>query len=114
MQVCSVWTSNQDNPLTTESDAADGFATVRLDGKRSREGVATVTVTVGGLTKQLDVTMYGHGQEPDGRAGAGLRRDRWIEVFVVLTVTDDAGNPVVGSDGHPYHHWDRTKEVVGP
>ena len=94
VQVCSVFTSTQDNPLTTESDSGLGFASVRLDGA-GREGVATVTVTVGGFTEQLDVVMYGTAKNLKAEPQQGS-----IEiggsVFVVLTVTDDAGNPVSG------------------
>ena len=110
VQVCSVWTSNQDNPLTAASDAADGFATVRLDGA-GREGVATVTVTVGGLTETLDVTMYGTAKNLEAEPMQGS-----IEiggsVYVVLTVTDAAGNPVSGQTVGPVQS--PAKEVVGP
>ena len=110
VQVCSVWTSNQDNPLTTENDAADGFATVRLDGG-GVEGVATVTVTVGGLTEQLDVTMYG---EAENLTAEPQQTSVEIggSVFVVLTVTDDAGNPVSGQVIGPV--TTPADEVVGP
>ncbi len=110
VQVCSVWTTNQDNPLTADTDAADGFATVRLDGAK-REGVATVTVTTGGLTEQLEVTMYGTAKNLTAEPQQGSI-EIGGEVYVVLTVTDDAGNPVAGQVVAPVTSPD--KEVEGP
>ena len=108
VQVCSIWTTNVDNPLTDATDATDGLAAVRLDGA-GREGVATVTVTVGGFTKQLDVTMYGTAKNLTAEPEQGS-----IEiggsVYVVLTVTDDAGNPVSGQTITPVS----ADEVAGP
>ena len=110
VQVCAIWTTTIDNPLDAATDTVAGLATVRLDGA-GREGVATVTVTVGGFTEQLEVTMYGTAKNLTAEP---MQSSVEIggEVYVVLTVTDDAGNPVAGHVVAPV--TSPAKEVEGP
>ena len=108
VQVCSIWTNAIDNPLDAPTTTVAGLATVRLDGA-GREGVATVTVTVGGLTDQLEVTMYGKAKNLSAEPMQGSV-EIGGDVYIVLTVTDAAGNPVSGQVIAPVS----SKEVVGP
>ena len=63
---------------TTGTDDSGDFTAVLTGG--GVEGVATVTATLGSRTASVDVTLFGDAQEPDGRAGSGLHRDRRIRL----------------------------------
>ena len=89
VQACSVYTTNSGTP------AADGNAVVTLAGA-GRSGVATVTVSSGTLDPQtVEVTLFG---DPTAISAAAEQSSVAFgdTVFVVLTVTDDAGVPVSG------------------
>ena len=91
-QVCLADTIVEDNdPETTVL----GTATVTLIGA-SREGTATISITHASLDPtSVDVTLFGSAKNLAAAAEQGS-----VEVdgtaFIVLTVTDGAGNPVSG------------------
>ena len=109
-QACSVTTANSSSTPGVD-DGEAGWATVLLIGA-GVEGVATVTATLSGLTDTETVTMFGAAKnltaEPDQNSV-----EIGGSVYVVLTVTDDAGNPVSGQVISPITTG-ATKEVVGP
>ncbi len=91
VQVCQIRTVLDDVGTADVNEL--GTATVTLVGA-GREGTATVTITHGNLDPaSVDVTFYGDADAISAEVEQGS-----IEVsgsvFVVLTVTDAAGNPV--------------------
>ena len=106
-QACSVSTAASSSTPGVE-DGEDGWATVYLLGA-GVEGEATVTATLGNHTDTVDVTLYGEAKNLTAEPEQGSV-EIGGSVFIVLTVTDAAGNPVSGATviaGTP-------KEVVGP
>ncbi|MYH49824.1 MAG: hypothetical protein F4151_09940 [Gammaproteobacteria bacterium] len=106
-QACSVTTAASSG-VPNVDDGTAGWATATLNGK-GVEGVATITARLGTLTATTEVTLFGSAKnltaEPDqGSIEIGG------SVYVVLTVTDGAGNPVAGQMIAPL----TSKEVVGP
>ncbi len=107
-QACTVTTADYDHDNDSTTDAVPGGATVVLNGE-GVEGQAVITARIGTRTKSVTVTLYGTAKnltaEPqqDSIEIGG-------EVFVVLTVTDDAGHPVSGQVISPVS----SEEVVGP
>ena len=105
VQWCQVWTTGRDNPATTaieaDGDAGfDGHAVVSLL-QSGREGTATVTVTHGTLdATTVDVTLYGTAKNLEAEADQSSV-EIGGSVFVVLTVTDAAGNPVRNAQPQP-------------
>ena len=89
------------------TDAA-GIVDVVLTGG-GVEGVATVTATLGTRTSEATVTMFGTAKNLTAEAEQGSV-EIGGSVFIVLTVTDGAGNPVSGTTITPL----TSKEVVGP
>ena len=73
------------------------------------EGTATVTATLGTRTAQATVTLFGSAKNLTAAPEQGSV-EIGGSVFVVLTVTDGAGNPVSGLQIAPV----TSKEVVGP
>ncbi|MYE13377.1 MAG: hypothetical protein F4X99_17335 [Gammaproteobacteria bacterium] len=89
------------------TDAA-GVVDVVLTGG-GVEGTATVTATLGTRTDQATVTLFGSAKNLTAVPGQGSV-EIGESVYIVLTVTDGAGNPVSGAmvvAGTP-------NEVVGP
>ena len=106
VQWCQVWTSNS---ALTNGTAADGNAIITLNGT-GRAGTAVVTITHGTLDPAtVEVTMFGAADNLAAEAEQGSV-EQGGEVFVVLTVTDEAGNPVSGAQPQPA----ATKAIVGP
>ena len=103
-QACTETTAN----ATVSGETVPGRGSVTLNGK-GVEGVATVTARLGTLTATAEVTLFGSAKnltavpDQDSIEIGG-------EVYVVLTVTDGAGNPVAGQMVAPV----TSKEVVGP
>ena len=108
-QACSVTTADSSSTPGVD-DGEAGWATVTLVGG-GVEGVATITATLSGLTDTAAVTMFGSAKNLAAEPQQGS-----IEIggntYVVLTVTDGAGNPVSNLVITPI--TDRAKEVVGP
>ena len=106
-QACTATTAASSG-VPNVTDGTPGYVDVLLIGG-GVEGVATITATIGGLTDSADVTMYGTAKNLEAEPQQGS-----IEIggstFIVLTVTDAAGNPVSGEVITPV----TTKEVVGP
>ncbi len=107
-QACSVTTASYDHDNDGTTAVVPGGITATLNGK-GVEGTATITARLGNLTETVDVTLFGTAKnltaEPDqGSVEIGG------SVYVVLTVTDGAGNPVSGQMVSPVS----SKEVVGP
>ena len=76
----------------TDGLTARAAATVTLIGA-GREGTATVTITHGTLDPtSVDVTLFGDAKNLAAEAEQGSV-EQGGSVFVVLTVTDGAGNP---------------------
>ena len=109
VQWCQVWTSTVDDPTTTAPDAVPGKAVIDLL-RSNREGTATVTVTHGTLdATTVDVTLFGTAKNLSARADQGSV-EVGGSVFVVLTVTDGAGNPVKDVQPQPA----AKDPIVGP
>ncbi len=112
VQACTV-TTVAGVAADAEDDTSNenrGKAAVTLQGA-GREGTATVTVTHAALgTRSATVTFFGEAKNLSAEAEQGSVHIGG-SVFVVLTVTDDAGNPV--SDARPQPSSD-PQEVVGP
>ena len=114
VQWCQVWTTGQDNPLTdateTSGDAGfDGHAVIDLK-QSGREGTATVTVSHDTLNAEsVDITLFGTAKNV-----AAAPEQNSVEVggkvFIVLTVTDGAGNPVKNVQPQPAAE----DPIVGP
>lgn len=108
-QACSVTTADSSGVANVD-DGTPGYATVTLNGK-GVEGTATITARLGSFTDTATVTLFGTAKnltaEPDqGSIEIGG------EVYIVLTVTDAAGNPVAGQMVRPV--TSPAKEVEGP
>ena len=97
--------STQTCTVTTD---ADGIVDVLLTGG-GVEGIATVTATLGTRTSSVDVTLFGDAKNLTAEPQQGSV-EIGGSVFIVLTVTDAAGNPVSGQVIEPLS----SKEVVGP
>ncbi len=114
-QACSVTTDTSVIDTTpgfvSGDDTEPGWATVILRGG-GVEGTATVTATLGSLTDTADVTFYGKAKNLSASPEQGSV-EIGGSVFVVLTVTDNAGNPVSGLQIAPITTG-TTKEIVGP
>ena len=106
-QACSVTTANSSSTPGVD-DGELGWATVTLVGG-GVEGVATITATLGSLTHQAAVTMFGSAKNLSADPQQGSI-EIGGDVYVVLTVTDGAGNPVAGQVIAPV----TSKEVEGP
>ena len=106
-QACSVDTANSSGTPGVD-DGEAGWATVTLVGG-GVEGVATITATIGGLSDTAAVTMYGSAKNLTAEPMQGSV-EIGGSVYIVLTVTDNAGNPVSGQVITPV----TSKEVVGP
>ena len=106
-QACTATTAASSG-VPNVTDGTPGWVDVLLIGG-GVEGVARITATIGGLTDTADVTMYGTAKNLSAEPQQGS-----IEIggstFIVLTVTDAAGNPVSGQTITPV----TAKEVVGP
>lgn len=108
-QACSVTTADSSG-ITGVTDGTAGYATVTLNGK-GVEGTATITARLGTFVATAEVTLFGTAKnltaEPDQDS---------IEiggsVYIVLTVTDGAGNPVAGQIVTPVSS--PGVEVAGP
>ena len=109
-QACSVTTADYDHDNDTNTDVAPGGITATLNGK-GVEGVATVTAILGNLRQTVEVTFYGTAKNLTAEP---LQNSVEIggDVYVVLTVTDDAGNPVSGQVIEPL--TSPAVEVAGP
>ena len=99
-QVCSDDTDGSGDDLGTASATLNGGGV---------EGVATVTATLGSRSASVDVTFFGTAKNLTAEPQQGSV-EIGGSVYVVLTVTDGAGNPVSGQVIEPV----ATKEVVGP
>ncbi len=103
VQVCQILTSDSGTPM------ANGNAVVTLSGA-GREGTAVVTVTHGTLDPAtVEVTMFGEAKNLTAEAEQGSVEISG-SVFVVLTVTDGAGNPVSMAQPQPA----AKDAIVGP
>ncbi len=104
-QACTLQTQADDSGTTAVDEA--GTVTVMLDGS-NRPGDAVLTFTLGTMTTTATVTFYG-----DAKAVAVDAEQGSVEIggstFVVVTVSDSAGNPVAG---HPIATGDI--KVTGP
>ena len=108
-QACSVTTANSSSTPGVD-DGELGWATVRLVGG-GVEGQATITATLGSLTDSETVTLYGEAKNLTAEPQQGSV-EIGGSVYVVLTVTDAAGNPVSGQTITPV--TSPAKEVEGP
>lgn len=106
-QACSVTTADSSG-ITGVTDGTPGYATVTLNGK-GVEGQAVVTARIGTLTDSVTVTLFGTAKNLTAEPEQGSV-EIGGSVFVVLTATDDAGNPVSGLQIAPVSD----EEVVGP
>lgn len=107
VQACSVDTAGSSG-ITGVDDGTAGYATVTLNG-RGVEGTATITATLGTRTATATVTLFGTAKNLTAEPMQGSV-EIGGDVYVVLTVTDGAGNPVRGLVIAPV----TAKEVVGP
>ena len=107
VQACSIDTANSSG-ITGVDDGTPGYATVTLNGK-GVEGTATITVRLGTRTDTATVTLFGTAKKLTAEPMQGSV-EIGGSVYVVLTVTDGADNPVAGQVITPV----TTKEVVGP
>ena len=105
VQVCQMYTTGT---VGATPDVA-GMAAPTLSGA-GREGKATITVTLGStFTKQIEVTLFGTAKNLTATPDQGSV-EIGGSVYVVLTVTDNEGNPISGQMISPVSD----KEVVGP
>ena len=97
-----------DTQTCSANSGADGVVDVVLTGG-GVEGQAVVTARLGTRTATVTVTMFGTARN---LMAEPMQNSVEIggSVFVVLTVTDGAGNPVAGLQINPV----TSKEVVGP
>ena len=107
VQACSVSTANSSG-ITNVTDGTAGYATVTLNGK-GVEGKATITARLGTRTATATVTLFGTAKNLTAEPLQGSV-EIGGSVYVVLTVTDGADNPVSGLVIAPV----TSKEVVGP
>ena len=107
VQACSVSTADSSG-ITGVDDGTPGYATVTLNGK-GVEGTATITARLGTRTATATVTLFGTAKKLTAEPQQGSV-EIGGEVYVVLTVTDGADNPVSGLVISPV----TAKEVVGP
>ena len=106
VQWCQVWTSSS---AETGETAADGNAVIDLKAS-GREGTAIVTVSHGTLDPtSVDVTLFGTAKAMTAEAEQGSV-EVGGSVFVVLTVSDAAGNPVKNVQPGPAE----TDPIAGP
>ena len=89
-----ITTADADATAGTPADAIDsaGYARVKLTGAGS-PGVATITVTVGGVTGTASVVLHGSTAKIDAKAEQSAI-EAGGKTFIVVTATDSAGNPV--------------------
>lgn len=106
VQVCQMYTETD----TTPTPNVDGVAAPTLNGA-GREGVASITVTLGSFSKTITVTLFGTAKNLTAEPEQGSV-EIGGSVYVVLTVTDGAGNPVAGQVITPV--TSPAKEVEGP
>ena len=107
-QLCSITTADLDVSADS-SGATPGHARVTLFGS-GRAGVATVTITSGELNAQsIDITLSGPAKNLTAVPRQGSVEEGG-SVWIDLTVTDAAGNPVKDQVIAPL----TSKEVVGP
>ena len=105
VQWCQVWTSGEND---AEPAGPLGTAVVDLKGS-GREGTATVTISHATLDPtSVDVTLFGDAKNLAAEADQGSV-EQGGSVFVILTVTDAAGNPVKDVQPEP-----ADDEVAGP
>ena len=107
-QACSVTTDDYDHDNDGTTAVAPGGITATLNGK-GVEGSAVVTARLGTMTATATVTMFGTAKNLTAEPQQGSV-EIGGDVYVVLTVTDAAGNPVSGQTITPL----TSKEVVGP
>ena len=107
VQACSVTTADSSG-ITGVDDGTAGYAQVTLNGK-GVEGTATITARLGTRTATATVTMFGTAKNLTATPMQGSV-EIGGSVYVVLEVTDGAGNPVSGQVITPV----TSKEVVGP
>ncbi|MXW26079.1 MAG: hypothetical protein F4Z77_07315 [Dehalococcoidia bacterium] len=106
VQWCQVWTSRSNSDGET---AAEGNAVISLKAS-GREGTATVTISHGTLDPTIvEVTLYGTAKNVSAEAEQSSV-EVGGSVFVVLTVTDAAGNPVRNAQPQPAD----TDPIVAP
>ena len=106
-QACTATTADSSG-ITNVDNGTAGYAQVTLNGK-GVEGVATITARLGSHTATATVTMFGTAKNLTAEPQQGSV-EIGGSVFIVLTVTDGAGNPVAGQVISPATN----KEVVGP
>ena len=107
-QACSVTTADYDHDNDGTTAVAPGGITATLNG-RGVEGEAVITARLGSMTATATVTMFGTAKNLTAEPMQGSV-EIGGDVYVVLTVTDGAGNPVAGQVITPV----TSKEVVGP
>ncbi len=106
VQWCQVWTSSSNSDGET---AADGNAVISLKAS-GREGTAIVTISHATLDPTtVDVKLFGTAKDMTAEAEQGSV-EVGGSVFVVLTVTDAAGNPVKNVQPQPAG----TDPIAGP
>ena len=93
-QACSVTTADYDHDNDTNTAVVPGGITATLNGK-GVEGQAVVTARLGTRTATATVTFYGTAKNLTAEPMQGSV-EIGGDVYVVLTVTDGAGNPVAG------------------
>ena len=85
-------------PVCRLTTLEDGTATVMLRGD-NRSGSATVTASVGTLSRTASATFFGLAASLDAAAATGAATvDQGKSAFVILSVADKDGNPVEGSN----------------
>ncbi len=84
-------------PVCRLTTGANGTVTATLRGD-NRSGAATVTASVGTLTRTASATFFGLPASLDAAAASGAATvDQGKSAFVILSVADKDGNPVEGS-----------------